>query len=141
PGMRRGFQAAMQQAGVEDLEWFFDQWVPTTATLDYIARDASTERRTDGRWVTRVDVERVGDAWMPVVLQVGDERVRLDSRERRQRVEVVTAARPAEVVLDPDVVVLDVDRSNNRRALDCARCGVPPHRRGSGPRAESSSRP
>jgi hypothetical protein len=55
---------------------------------------------------------------MPVVLQVGDERVRLDSREPRQTVEVVTAARPAEVVLDPDVVVLDVDRSNNRRALD-----------------------
>ena len=112
------FQAAMEEAAGEDLEWFFDQWFRTTATLDYIVRDASTERRTDGRWVTRVDVERVGDAWMPVVLQVGDERVRLDSRERRQRVEVVTAARPAEVVLDPDVVVLDVDRSNNRRALD-----------------------
>ncbi len=112
------FQAAMEEAAGEDLDWFFDQWFRTTATLDYIVRDASTTRRDDGRWVTRVDVERVGDAWMPVVLQVGDQRVRLDSRERRQSVEVVTDARPAEVVLDPDVVILDADRSNNRRALD-----------------------
>ncbi|HEX7119365.1 MAG TPA: M1 family metallopeptidase [Longimicrobiales bacterium] len=112
------FQAAFEEASGQALDWFFDQWFRTTATLDYAVRGATTERRDDGRWITRVEVERTGEAWMPVVLQVAGERVTLDSPERRQTVEVVSAERPTEVVLDPDTVVLDVDRQNNRRGLD-----------------------
>jgi hypothetical protein len=101
----------------QDYDWFFDQWLHTTATLDYGITDARTQRLRDGRWRTRVEVVRSGEAWMPVELQVADTVVTLDSRERRQVAEVVTRERPREAVLDPRGVLLDLDPSNNRRPV------------------------
>jgi hypothetical protein len=98
-------------------DWFFDQWLHTTATLDYGIADARAERLPDGRWRTRVEVVRRGEAWMPVELRVGETTVTLESRERRQVAEVVTRERPAEAVLDPRQVLLDIDPTNQRRAV------------------------
>ena len=92
------------------------QWIQRTDRLDYGIAAASTQQ-AGGRWRTRVEVVRTGEAWMPVVLRVGGETRTLDSRARRQTVEIVTDARPAEAVLDPDWVLIDYDRSNNRAPL------------------------
>jgi hypothetical protein len=94
-----------------DYDWFFDQWLHTTATLDYGIGDVSTARTAAG-WRTTVEVIRLGEAWMPVTLQVGDVRRGLTSRDRVQRVEVVTGRRPTRVALDPDEALLDLDLSN-----------------------------
>jgi hypothetical protein len=51
---------------------------------------------------------------------VGDVRTRLSSRNRRQVVEIVTRQRPTEVVVDPRLVLIDPDRSNNRFVLPAA---------------------
>lgn len=96
-----------------DLDWFFDQWLHTTDTLDYGIGDAWTERTPDGRWRTTVEVIRLGQAWMPVTLQVGATARALTSRDRVQRVEVITDTRPTRVVLDPEEVLIDLDYSNN----------------------------
>jgi hypothetical protein len=101
----------------ESYDWFFDQWFHTTATLDYSVGEAQVERMRDGRWRTRVEILRLGEAWMPVRVRVGTEERTLTSRERRQLLEVITAERPAEVVIDPDEVLIEVDRTNNRRRL------------------------
>jgi Peptidase family M1 domain len=107
------FQRVAEEVSGQDLDWFFDQWIRRTDRLDYgIARATTTQ--SGRRWRTRVEVVRQGQAWMPVVLRVGGTTRTLDSRERRQVVEVVTDAPPAEAVLDPGVVLLDYDRSNNR---------------------------
>jgi hypothetical protein len=111
------FQAVAEQVSGRDLGWFFQQWIATTATLDYAVEDARAERMPDGRWRTRVTVGRSGDAWMPVELRVGDTTQLLNSREARQQVEVVTPTRPAEAVLDPRSVLIDVNPANNRRAV------------------------
>jgi aminopeptidase N len=100
-----------------ELDWFFDQWIHTTATLDYGIAGAETTRLSDGRWRTRERVVRLGEAWMPVTLRVGELSRALESREREQTVEVITPARPADAVLDPDDLLLDIDPSNNRRTL------------------------
>ncbi|MDH3734323.1 MAG: M1 family metallopeptidase, partial [Gemmatimonadota bacterium] len=84
----------------EDLEWFFEQWLHTTGTLDYAIGEIEQEER-DGQWRTRVEVLRTGEAWMPVTIRVGDEERRLDDRGRRQRVEFMTDERPTEAILDP----------------------------------------
>ncbi|HEX2094735.1 MAG TPA: M1 family metallopeptidase [Longimicrobiaceae bacterium] len=110
------FRAVAEEVSGRNLDWFFHQWLHTTATLDYGVGRVEVRRLPDRRWRTRVEVLRVGDAWMPVTLRVGEETRTLDSREPRQTVEVVTRERPAEVVLDPDRVLLDLDRANNRRA-------------------------
>lgn len=104
---------ALEEASGRELGWFFDQWLHTTSTLDYAVTEVSTEE-TDGRWTTTATVTREGEAWMPVTVQVGPERVVLEGRERTQSVQVTTDARPDEVVVDPDVVLPDTDRTDNR---------------------------
>jgi hypothetical protein len=111
------FQRVAEEVSRRDLDWFFGQWIARTDRLDYGIGRASTTPTGDGRWRTRVEVLRMGQAWMPVVLRVGDATRTLDSRARRQTVEVVTRARPAEAVLDPEWVLLDMERANNRAEL------------------------
>ncbi len=111
------FRRVVNDVTGQSYAWFFDQWLHTTDTLDYGIADAETQRLPDGRWRTRVVVLRQGGAWMPVTLQVGELRRTLDSRERRQVVEVITRERPAEAVLDPESVLLDLDPTTHRRAV------------------------
>ncbi|MBW3570732.1 MAG: hypothetical protein KY467_06470, partial [Gemmatimonadetes bacterium] len=70
-------------------------------------------RRRGGRGRPRVAGVRMGEAGMPGVLRVDGQTRTLESRARRQTVDVVTAERPAEAVLDPEWVLIDMDRSNN----------------------------
>jgi len=113
----RDLRNAFAAAAGEDLDWFFDQWIHTTATLDY--RIGSAHVRQDGNaWIARVEVVREGDAWMPVDLQVNGETRRLDSREPLQVVTFRLHERPAEAVLDPQNVLLDIQVENNRAAFE-----------------------
>lgn len=111
------FQRVAEEVSGRDLDWFFRQWIETTAQLDYGVGSATTTRAGNG-WRTTVEVIRLGDAWMPVTLRVAGTNRVLDSRQRVQRVTVVTREKPTEVVLDPDLVLIDLDRSNNRRAVN-----------------------
>jgi hypothetical protein len=108
-------RAAMEEASGRDLRWFFQQWIHTTATLDYAVESATTVQTADGQWETTVTVSRAGEAWMPVQLRVGTETRMLDSRDRTQTVTIRTAARPDRVVVDPDNMLIDIDPSNNTR--------------------------
>ncbi len=110
-------KASMEAVQPMDLDWFFQQWIHTTGTLDYRLGQVTSAQTADGSWQTRVEVIRTGEIWMPVDLRVGTETRRLDSRDRRQIVTVTTREKPSEVMLDPNVVLLDVDPSNNRRTV------------------------
>lgn len=111
------FRAVVEEVSGRNLDWFFEQWLHTTDTLDYGVGDAATIPLPNGRWRTRVEVLRLGDAWMPVTLQVGDETRMLGSRDTRQVVEIVTPDRPEVVVLDPENILLDIDPTNDRAAV------------------------
>jgi hypothetical protein len=115
------FRRAVHQVTGQDYDWFFDQWLHTTATLDYAITDARTQRLRDGRWQTEVEVVRTGEIWMPVELQLAERTVLLEARERRQRVQVITENRPDTAVLDPRDVLLDLNPANNRRAVELRR--------------------
>jgi hypothetical protein len=110
-------QAAFERAHGWNLDWFFRQWLHTTGTLDYSIGAVQPLRLSDGTWRTRVEVNRAGDNWMPVVLKVGDRTRKLESRERRQVVWIDTPVRPTEVALDPLQTLIDVDPANNRKPL------------------------
>ena len=110
-------QRAFERADGWNLDWFFQQWVHSTGTLDYSVGEVSTFQLANGMWRTRVEVNRAGENWMPVVLQVAEVTRKLETRERAQVVYIDTAARPAEVVLDPLQALIDVDPSNNRKRL------------------------
>jgi hypothetical protein len=107
------FRSAMEWAHGSDLDWFFQQWIHTTETLDYRIGEASTTRGADGNWTSTVEVLRTGRIWMPVVLRVGTETRRLDSRAARQVVTIVARERPEDARLDPDDLLLDIAPDNN----------------------------
>lgn len=110
------FRRVMEDVSGRDLEWFFDQWIHTTAWLDYRV-GAATLSGGPGRYTLRVEVVRAGNAWMPVVVEAGDERVLADSRSRTQVVTLTLSERPAQVRIDPDGSLMDADRSNNQRRV------------------------
>src|SRR5690606_15794385 len=112
------FRAAMERASGEDLGWFFEQYIHTTGTLDYALGEVATTRAADGRWNTRVEITRTGDIRMPVDVRVGDVTQRVDGRDRTQTVTITTDTRPAEVVLDPDAVLIEIDVGNNRKPVN-----------------------
>jgi len=107
-------RAAVNDVATEPLDWFFQQWIHTTGTLDYRLGDVAMEQGTDGQWRVRVEVLREGNVWMPVDLRAGATVRRLTSRERRQLVEFRLPEQPALIQLDPDGILLDLDPSNNR---------------------------
>jgi hypothetical protein len=108
---------AMEEASGRDLRWFFQQWIHTTATLDYSVESATARQLADGQWETTIRVNRAGDAWMPVRVRVGTATHLLDSRDRTQTFTVRTADRPEDVVVDPDNVLIDIDPGNNSREV------------------------
>lgn len=110
-------KAVAEQVSGQELDWFFEQWLHTTETLDYAITEAVVAGDDGAGWRTRVTVTREGGIWMPVELQVGEVVRTLDSRERQQTVTIETAERPETVVLDPGIELLDVDRSNNEREV------------------------
>jgi aminopeptidase N len=116
PVTRQDFQRVMEEVSGRDLDWFFRQWLDTTGWLDYRIDDAAVTG-SGGNVTVRVEVSRVGEAWMPVVVEAGDARVTVESRARTVTVTLHPSTRPAEVVIDPDGSILDSDRSNNRRGL------------------------
>jgi hypothetical protein len=109
----RDFFAVAERTSGRDLDWFREQWIERTDKLDYSVVSAATTQ-VGGRWQTRVELARAGDAWMPVVVRAGDGEQRVAGRERRQTVTITSRTRPTEVVVDPSWVLIDRDRSNNR---------------------------
>jgi hypothetical protein len=106
-------RAAVNAVSPEPLDWFFDQWIHTTATLDYRIGELSATQSAGGRWRARVEVIRQGDIWMPVDLRVNGVMIRLEDRAPRQLVELELDARPEFAVLDPDEILIDIDPTNN----------------------------
>lgn len=111
------FKAAMEAVSNKDLDWFFQQWLHTNHTLDYAITNARVTQQADGTWRTQADITRSGEIWMPVKIKVGDVVQVLTSREPSFFVTVDTRLRPTEVVLDPDVMLLELDKQNNVRQL------------------------
>jgi hypothetical protein len=110
-------RAAVNAVHPTNLDWFFEQWIHTTGTLDYRIGELSAWQDDDGQWHARVEVIRDGESWMPVELRVDGESLLLTGRERRQVVVLAVERRPADAVLDPDEMLIDINPFNNRRAF------------------------
>lgn len=59
------FERVMEKRSGVELDWYFDEWVNTTRTLDYGIRAA-----IGGTGSTRIELERVGYQLMPVDVRV-----------------------------------------------------------------------
>ena len=106
-------RAAVNAVSPEPLDWFFDQWIHTTETLDYRIGEVSATQLDDGRWRARVEVIREGGIRMPVDLRVNGFTMRIDDHSPRQVVELELDARPERAILDPDEILIDINPMNN----------------------------
>jgi hypothetical protein len=110
------FQQVCEEASHRDLGWFFSEWLHGTPKVDYALRKVRRRRAADG-WVTDIEIVRLGDGVMPVdiAVPVGDTTliVRARGMDRRETVEVHTAAKPGRVELDPARETMDWNYLNN----------------------------
>ncbi len=127
------FREVAEEVSRRDLSTFFAQWLHSTELYDYAVGRVRTRRGPAGQrgsgadslasdgWITRVEVVRKSPGRIPVELAVigeGDTAlVRTEGMAEREWVEVATATRPLEVVLDPRMRTHDWNMLNNRHRL------------------------
>jgi hypothetical protein len=111
------FRTVTEEVSHMDLRWFFAQWLHGTPLIDYRLTKVQRRRMADGRWLTAVTIDRLGDGWMPLEIGDGDTvYARARGQPERERVEFVTARKPRRLVLDPRVRAHDWNMLNNRES-------------------------
>ena len=109
------FRDVAEQVSGMDLKWLFAQWLHGTVLIDYRLKDVDRRLMADGRWLTAVTIERLGDGWMPV--EIGDKDTiyaRATGQPEVERIEFTTARKPGRLMLDPRVRAHDWNMLNNR---------------------------
>lgn len=148
----RDFASTVHRVSGQELDWFFDQFVTGTATLDYRIEDATSEAvqvkpgiyDKDGKrvevkegpapaesgYLTEITVRRDGEAFFPVELQAVFEdgsviNDQWDGRDRWHRFKYATRSRLKYATLDPEnKVLLDANLVNNSFALQTGKGGA-----------------
>src|SRR5690606_36617086 len=116
------FFNTVEDVAGRDLDWFWHPWWYETAVLDQAIADVEITPGAEGDTVAST-IEDRGDAPMPVLLALtlesGETRrvtVPVDvwlEGTRRHRVELSVPGRVARIELDPEEVLLDVDRADD----------------------------
>ena len=108
------FRAVAEEVSKMDLKWLFAQWLHGTPLIDYKLNKVERRQTADGRWLTAVTIDRLGDGFMPI--EIGDTDsiyTRASGQPERERVEFVTSRKPGRLVLDPRIRAHDWNALNN----------------------------
>jgi len=111
------FKQVCEDVSGMDLDWFFNEWLHDTVTIDY-ALGSVKKKRVHTSWQTEVEVRRKDRGIMPVEVEVlteaGERQVkRWDGEGEKGTLTFVTDGKPRSVVVDPDDRILDTNRLNN----------------------------
>lgn len=112
------FIKTAEEVSGRDLKEFFEQWLKSTKTLDY-SIEGVHRQKIESRQITRVAIRQRSTMKMPVDLEatLSDKskvRQRWEARDERGTLTFVTEQLVRSVVIDPDKMLPDLDRSNNR---------------------------
>jgi aminopeptidase N len=68
------FRQAIIEYSKVDLNWFFDQWMETTKSIDYklIGYQRIKRNSNDGKYYYQIEIKRKGDMQMPIDLTIKD---------------------------------------------------------------------
>jgi hypothetical protein len=111
------FRQVCEDVSGKKLDWFFNQWLHDSVTVDY-SLGKVTKRRNADVWETRVEIQRKDRGIMPVEVllttQSGDSLFqRWDGKAEMGALAFQTANKPAQVILDPRDAILDKTRLNH----------------------------
>lgn len=131
----RDFERVMEEASGMRLDWFFNQWIGSDKTCDYAFDDISSERQSDGSWLTTVRLSNRDEIVMPLELTLtysdgttATANIPVESWRKPgadislprwnwvDRSYETTFVSPKRVVrgeIDPSVTLPDLDRTNN----------------------------
>ena len=112
------FQNISEQVSNLDLDWFFDQWIRSTHRIDYACSGFRSNLQKDNNWKTDVRVKRLGNGIIPVDIEAitlsGDTNtIRWDGKAKRSTISFETDSKVTRVALDPNDLILDLNRLNN----------------------------
>jgi hypothetical protein len=70
------FRQAIIEYSKVDLNWFFDQWMETTKSIDYklIGFQRINRNSNDGKFYYQIELKRKGDMQMPIDLSIKDKK-------------------------------------------------------------------
>ncbi|MBI3660757.1 M1 family metallopeptidase [Candidatus Acetothermia bacterium] len=116
--MTPDFAAVSEEVSGQKLDWFFDEWLRTTKTLDFAATRATSAAQSDGTFNLQATVTRAGEAIMPVrvqfVLADGSKLEEIwDGQSAEKQFTIQTKVALLQVIVDPDQDLLEQDRTNN----------------------------
>lgn len=109
------FKAVCEEVSGMELDWFFDEWLHGTPTVDYTLGRVKKQKQSDGSYRTEVEVVRKGDGIMPVEVAVtlpdGSTQIqRWDGKGEKGVLVFATPAKPQKVALDPNDEIMDTQR-------------------------------
>jgi hypothetical protein len=109
------FKQVCEEVSGMDLDWFFQQWLHETKTVDYTLGSVEKKQTANGKWQTEVEIVRKDDGIMPVEVELtlaDNEKVRQrwDGKEKKGTLTFTTATAPRRVVLDPEDQIMDKSR-------------------------------
>ena len=112
------FVAVVEEASKQELDWFFDQWLRTTKTLDFFIDSVRIQRLEDGSFLNSFIAKRAGEAVMPVriALFFQDGTLReeqWDGLAEAKEFSIKAGTRLIGIVIDPDGLLLEENRANN----------------------------
>ncbi|NIR52318.1 hypothetical protein GWO43_03900, partial [candidate division KSB1 bacterium] len=111
------FKNVCEDVSGRELDWFFNQWLHDTVTVDYALADVG-KHKVKGNWYTEVSILRKDRGKMPVEVELTTESgetflKRWHGMHESGKVLFQTTSKPRRVLLDPNDAVLDKYRLNN----------------------------
>ncbi|MCA0447428.1 MAG: M1 family metallopeptidase [Bacteroidetes bacterium] len=112
------FYSAISESAGEDLTWFFNQWVNTTAINDFVVADFSTEKTGSG-FKTTVTPENKGNMVMPapvyLITEKGDTLIAKWDPRKEKTVTFEHESVAKTVGINLGLEVLELDNTNNKQ--------------------------
>ncbi len=113
------FIAVSESVSERSLDWFFDAWLRTTQNVDYVLERIEQQPLGDGV-LNRIVIRNDGSMHMPVDVDLiipgasQPLRQRWDNRERFGVLTVFSETPVQNAIIDPEGVLPDLQRANNR---------------------------
>ncbi|MFP4588531.1 MAG: M1 family aminopeptidase [Candidatus Acetothermia bacterium] len=111
-------QEIAEEVSGQDLDELFGPWLYTDGFLDYQVEGLNSEKGEDGDYSNKIRLAKTGDLVSPVEMETVTAAGEKDRREvtlseDTQTIELTTSTPIEKVALDPDDMVMDVNRLNN----------------------------
>jgi hypothetical protein len=124
------FIALTEEISGLELDWFFDQWLRTTKTIDFSVEDVSSTPTADGGYEHEITVRREGEAVMPVAIRLSQadgktQELWWEGLEDMKGFTVEGSAPLKQVMIDPERIVLEEDRGDNLWVANSNQAGLP----------------